>query len=74
MSGSADNSMRLWDCEQGTTISRLDTSTAVRTCGFSYCGNLIMFSTDRQMGHNCHIMMVDIRQGKYSKQEYMFEF
>ncbi|XP_031559740.1 eukaryotic translation initiation factor 3 subunit I-like [Actinia tenebrosa] len=61
-SGAADNSLRLWDCELGKTISKFETSTAVRTCNFSYCGNKIVFTTDKQMGHDCHMIMLDIRQ------------
>ncbi len=33
----------------------------MRTCAFSYCGNRIMFSTDKQMGHACEIFFCDIR-------------
>uniref|UniRef100_A0AAZ3P6D8 Serine-threonine kinase receptor-associated protein n=1 Tax=Oncorhynchus tshawytscha TaxID=74940 RepID=A0AAZ3P6D8_ONCTS len=49
LTGSADICCRLWDCETGTSM--LNTSLAVRTCGFDFSGNIIMFSTDKQMGY-----------------------
>ena len=61
ITGSADNSLRLWDTETGTQLGKYDTRSAVRTCAFSYCGNRIMFSTDKQMGHACEILFCDIR-------------
>ena len=33
----------------------------VRTCGFSYSGNLIMFTTDKTMGMPCEIHIFDAR-------------
>jgi translation initiation factor 3 subunit I len=38
------------------------TQTPVRTCGFSYSGNLVFYSTDRSMGKECSIFVRDIRQ------------
>ena len=63
ISGSADNSLRFWDCETATTLSKYETKTAVRACGFSYSGTSIMMTTDRQMGHDCFIFIYDIREG-----------
>ncbi|PFX20958.1 Eukaryotic translation initiation factor 3 subunit I [Stylophora pistillata] len=63
ISGSADNSLRFWDCETATTLSKYETKTAVRACGFSYCGQKVMMTTDRQMGHDCILMLYDIREG-----------
>lgn len=61
LTGSADNTCRLWNCEKGTQLVSIPTSTAVRTNGFSYSGQLIMFSTDTTMGHQCAIYIYDIR-------------
>ncbi|XP_070555999.1 eukaryotic translation initiation factor 3 subunit I-like [Ptychodera flava] len=61
VTGSADNSCRLWDCETGTLISKLDTNSAVRTSGFSFTGQQIMYSTDKQMGYECQVSLFDIR-------------
>merc|ERR1712018_903988 len=36
LSGAADNTIRLWDVENGAQLNRIDTKSAVRTCKFSY--------------------------------------
>ncbi|GFO34080.1 eukaryotic translation initiation factor 3 subunit i [Plakobranchus ocellatus] len=63
LTGAADNKCKLWDCETGKQLSSLETKTAVRTCGFSYSGNLIMYSTDKTMGFPCEIHIFDVRDG-----------
>ena len=40
---------------------RIDTRSAVRTCAFSYSGNMVAYSTDRAMGQQCVINIVDVR-------------
>ncbi|CAH1774999.1 unnamed protein product [Owenia fusiformis] len=60
LSGAADNSLRLWDCETGSTISEVTTNTAVRSCQFSYSGKQLMFTTDKTMGHPCEIHIYDV--------------
>ncbi|CAO2589200.1 Eukaryotic translation initiation factor 3 subunit I, partial [Lemmus lemmus] len=37
----------------GKQLALLKTNSAVRTCGFDFGGNIIMFSTDKQMGYQC---------------------
>uniref|UniRef100_A0AAQ6ILM1 Eukaryotic translation initiation factor 3 subunit I n=1 Tax=Anabas testudineus TaxID=64144 RepID=A0AAQ6ILM1_ANATE len=61
LTGSADNSCRLWDCETGKQLALLNTNSAVRTCGFDFSGNIIMFSTDKQMGYQCYLNFFDLR-------------
>ena len=61
LSGSADNSARLWDCETGKEVSRFDTKSAVRTCAFSYSSNLFMYTTDEVMGNKCEVLLYDTR-------------
>uniref|UniRef100_A0A803VZU6 Serine-threonine kinase receptor-associated protein n=1 Tax=Ficedula albicollis TaxID=59894 RepID=A0A803VZU6_FICAL len=61
LTGSADNSCRLWDCETGKQLALVKTSSAVRTCGFDFGGNIIMFSTDKQMGYQCFVSFFDLR-------------
>uniref|UniRef100_A0A3B4BE08 Eukaryotic translation initiation factor 3 subunit I n=1 Tax=Periophthalmus magnuspinnatus TaxID=409849 RepID=A0A3B4BE08_9GOBI len=61
LTGSADNSCRLWDCETGKQMALLNTNSAVRTCGFDFSGNIIMFSTDKQMGYQCFLNFYDLR-------------
>ncbi|KAG7265354.1 hypothetical protein CRUP_027079 [Coryphaenoides rupestris] len=73
LTGSADNSCRLWDCETGKQMALLETSSAVRTCGFDFSGNIIMFSTDKQMGYQCFLNFFDLRDSQQIKdnQPYM---
>ena len=61
LTGAADNSARLWDCETGTELARYDTNSAVRTCGFSSIGNYLMYSTDAAMKNICEIILYDVR-------------
>uniref|UniRef100_A0A8C1SPH9 Eukaryotic translation initiation factor 3 subunit I n=1 Tax=Cyprinus carpio TaxID=7962 RepID=A0A8C1SPH9_CYPCA len=61
LTGSADNSCRLWDCETGKQLALVETNSAVRTCGFDFSGNIIMFSTDKQMGYQCILNYFDLR-------------
>jgi len=59
VTGSADNTLRLWDTQTGKQIGLINTETAARSCGFSYCGKYIMYSTDRTMGKPCSLNIVD---------------
>lgn len=45
----------------GKQLAVLDTNSAVRTCGFDFSGNIIMFSTDKQMGYQCYLNYFDLR-------------
>ncbi|XP_052776990.1 eukaryotic translation initiation factor 3 subunit I-like [Mya arenaria] len=60
LTGSADNTCKLWDCETGKNLNTLDVKNAVRSCGFSYSGKLLMYSTDKTMGHPCEIHIFDV--------------
>lgn len=64
LTGSADNTARLWDCETGVQLAELKSSTSVRTCGFSYSGKQVMISTDKQMGKPCEIQLYDISDAR----------
>lgn len=89
LSGSGDNSLRVWDCETGLyfavigfvnlqikhelkfllytslfigkEIGLLHTNSSVRTCNFSYSANLAVYSTDKALGHQCEMFIIDIR-------------
>jgi len=61
ITGAADNSCRLWDVQYGKQIGIIETKSAVRTCNFSYSGNMLCFTTDKQMGYFCDINVVDSR-------------
>lgn len=60
LTGSADNSAKLWDIETGTELKSLGTGSAVRTCGFSYSGKQFFYSTDKAMGRQCEIYFYDV--------------
>lgn len=45
----------------GKQLALLKTNSAVRTCGFDFGGNIIMFSTDKQMGYQCFVSFFDLR-------------
>lgn len=38
----------------------------VRTCGFSYSGNLIFYSTDKVIGKECILTVRDVRESDKS--------
>lgn len=61
LTGSADNSARIWDLQYGKTINEFETKSAVRTCGYSFSGNMVAFSTDKAMGQPCELSIYDIR-------------
>lgn len=33
----------------------------MRTCGFSYSANLAVYSTDKALGHQCEMFIMDVR-------------
>jgi len=60
LTGSADNSAKIWDIETGTSLKTLGTNSPVRSCGFSYSGKQLMYSTDKSMGQQCEVMFYDV--------------
>ena len=42
-----------------------------RTCNFSFSGNYVCFTTDKQMGYPCDIYIVDARN--FNKDEPVFK-
>ena len=67
LSGSGDCSCRLWDFETGKQLALLQTSSAVRTCGFDYSGHIVMFSTDKQSGFDSYLNFFDLRDSQQVK-------
>ena len=61
LTGAADNTARLWDCETGRELFKFETNSAVRTCCFSYSGKLFTYSTDMAMKSKCEIVLYDVR-------------
>jgi translation initiation factor 3 subunit I len=67
MSGSADNTCKIWDARTAQVKHTFATANPVRTCGFSYSGNLIMYSNDSTLKESCYIYVRDLRlPGKLS--------
>ncbi|ESP01499.1 hypothetical protein LOTGIDRAFT_200332 [Lottia gigantea] len=59
LTGSADNTCKLWDCETGKNIYSIETRTGVRTCSFSFSGRILAVSTDKTMGLPCELQFYD---------------
>lgn len=61
ITGSGDMTTKLWDVQHGVPLASIKTASSVRTCNFSYSGNQAAYSTDRAMGQNCEIFIIDVR-------------
>jgi len=61
LSGGGDMTIRLWDCETGKQMAKLDRDSPVRTSLFSYSGNMVVYTTDFAMSKPCEIFMADVR-------------
>jgi len=61
LSGGGDMTIRIWDVETGNALSVLNRDSPVRTCLFSYSGNMIVYSTDQAMNKPCEIFFADVR-------------
>lgn len=61
LTGSADSSIKLWDCRTGVEKTSFTLQNMVRTCGFSFSGNLILYSTDKALRSECSLFVRDIR-------------
>jgi len=61
MSGAADNTCKIWDVQTGQVKHNFVCANAVRSCEFSYSGNLAMYTTDSTLRENCYIIVRDLR-------------
>jgi len=61
MSGSADASCKIWDAKTGQQKISYTTANSVRSCAFSYSGNLAMYTTDSTLNESCYIFVRDLR-------------
>ncbi|XP_061399378.1 eukaryotic translation initiation factor 3 subunit I [Musca vetustissima] len=66
ITGSGDMTTKLWDVEHGTVIASIPTKSSVRTCNFSYSGNQAAYSTDKAMGQNSELFIIDVRNADSS--------
>ena len=62
MSGSADASCKVWDARTAQVKHSFAQANPVRSCGFSYSGNLVMYTTDSTLKENCYIIVRDLRE------------
>lgn len=61
ISGGGDMTLKLWSVETGKSVASIDAKSSVRCCNFSYSGNEAAYSTDKAMGHNCELFVMDVR-------------
>lgn len=66
LTGSADNSARLWDVQTGQERLQLETKSAVRTCAFSYSGEQFFYSTDRALKQDSQLFVYNLADVKQS--------
>ncbi|XP_046390530.1 eukaryotic translation initiation factor 3 subunit I [Ischnura elegans] len=66
MTGAADSTLKIWDCETGVTVGTVHAISSVRTCGFSYSANMAVYSTDTQLKQQCEIAVIDVRNADES--------
>lgn len=61
LTGSADNSCKIWNVETGVCKATFETASAVRSVNWSYSGRQFMYSTDKAMKKNSEIYLYDWR-------------
>ena len=59
LTGSADNTARLWDFELGKCLRTFESKSAIRTCCFSMLTDQLMYSTDTTMGQACELLLYE---------------
>lgn len=52
---------RLWSVETGKSVATIECKSQVRCCNFSYSGNQAAYSTDKTMGHESELFIIDVR-------------
>lgn len=61
ITGSGDMTTKIWDVEHGTVTASIPSKSSVRSCNFSYSGNQAAYSTDKAMGQNSELFIIDVR-------------
>lgn len=61
ITGSGDMSTKIWDVEFGKVLASIPAKSSVRTTTFSYSGNQAAYTTDKAMGQNCELFIIDVR-------------
>ncbi|CAI0644013.1 Eukaryotic translation initiation factor 3 subunit I [Colletotrichum fructicola] len=67
-SGSADNTMRLWDIKSGKNLKTWEFPTAVKRVEFSEDGTKLLGVTEKRMGYLSNIIVVDINPDPEAEQ------
>jgi translation initiation factor 3 subunit I len=62
ISGSADNTLRLWSVQTGKSLYTWEFPTAVKRVAFSKDGKQVVCITEQRMGHQCAIRVFDINR------------
>ena len=65
VSGSADQTLRIWDCETGKCLHVVPTPTSVRSAAFSYSGKWVLYTTDSMMKRQPEINVIDLATGEH---------
>lgn len=66
MSGAADATCKIWDVQTGQIKQNFVCANGVRSCEFSYSGNLAMYTTDSTLRESCYIIVRDLRMPETS--------
>lgn len=66
MTGAGDMTTKIWDVEYGSVIASIAAKSSVRTTHFSYSGNQAAYSTDKAMGQNSELFIIDVRNADSS--------
>ena len=75
ITGSADNSMKLWNVSNGKLLYTWEFPTAVKRVAFSEDDKQVVCVTEQRMGHQCAIRVFDIdASGDGTKRVSLFLF
>jgi translation initiation factor 3 subunit I len=73
VSGSADNTLRLWSVQTGKCLYKWEFPTAVKRVAFSEDDSQIVCITEQRMGHQCAIRVFDInRDGDGTNRTFLY--
>jgi len=61
LTGSGDNTCKLWDTRTGVELNTIKSSSTVRAVGFSYSGNLFFYTNAKQMQYGATLNLFDVR-------------
>ncbi|TPX36278.1 hypothetical protein SmJEL517_g01409 [Synchytrium microbalum] len=62
LTGSADNTCRMWDVSNGKELFQWETETAVRAVAWAMGDQQMLFVTDATMGKKCEIHIINIEE------------